>query len=291
MKTNTSIFKVIFLAIIIPFLVVGCSNGSNYKESDMIALDTTGETEIFETVTDAPATTSGNEENIPTQAQRKIIRNATIRMKVNNIEDASRLARNYALQYAGYISDERMENNSYSKENRFTVRVPQQYFDVLMDSISSLSIEIDSKNVSTIDVTEEYVDIESRLNTKREVKERYESILRAKAKTVEEVLNAEEKIRILQEEIEVAEGRLRYLTSNVSYSTIQVDVYEIIEEVEIKKESEFLQFFDDIKGGLRFGLYFIELVIVGLFHIWPLFIVGIIVRVIYVRRKKIKNNK
>jgi len=291
MKTNTSIFKVIFLVFLVPFIIVACSDGSRYKESNMIALDTTGETEVFEAVSDAPVTTSGNEESIPNQAQRKIIRNATIRMKVSSIEDASRLARNYALQYAGYVSDERMENNSYSKENRFTVRVPQQYFDVLMDSISSLSIEIDSKNVSTIDVTEEYVDIESRLSTKREVKERYESILRAKAKTVEEVLNAEEKIRILQEEIEVAEGRLRYLTSNVSYSTIQVDVYETITEVEIEEEGEFQQFFDDIKDGLGFGLSFIELVIVGLFHIWPLLIIGLIIRVIYVRRKRVKNNK
>lgn len=290
MKANTSIFKVIFLVLVVPFLIVACSDGSMHKES-MIALDTTGETETYEAVAVAPATTSGDEESIPNQPERKIIRNATIRMKVNNIEDASRLARNYALKYAGYISDERMENNSYSKENRFTVRVPQQYFDVVMDSISGLSIEIDSKNISTIDVTEEYVDIESRLSTKREVKERYESILRGRAKTVEEVLNAEEKIRVLQEEIEVAEGRLRYLTSNVSYSTIQVDVYEVIDEVEIEEESEFLQFFDNIKDGLRFGLSLIELVVVGLFHIWPLLIIGLIIRTIYVRRKKFKTSK
>lgn len=290
MKTNRSIFKVIFLILVVPFLIVACSDGSRYKES-MIALDTTGETETFEAVAVAPSTTSDSEESNLAQNQRKIIRNATIRMQVNNIETASRLARNYALQYAGYVSDERLENNDYSRENRFTVRVPQQYFDVLMDSISDLSIQIDSKNISTIDVTEEYVDIESRLNTKREVKERYESILRGRAKTVEEVLNAEEKIRILQEEIEVAEGRLRYLTSNVSYSTIQVDVYETIIPAEIEKESEFLQFFDDIKDGLRFGLYIIEKLIIGLLHIWPLLIIAVIVRMIYVRRKKMKSNK
>jgi len=113
-------------------------------------------------------------------------------MKVESVEEATHLARKYAMQYGGYVSDERMENNSYAKESRFTMRVPQDYFEIVMDSIDGISIQIDTKNVSTVDVTEEYVDIQSRLKTKREVKERYESILRTRAKTVKEVLNAEE---------------------------------------------------------------------------------------------------
>ncbi|MBQ0740603.1 DUF4349 domain-containing protein, partial [Aquimarina celericrescens] len=89
-------------------------------------------------------------------------------------------------------------------------------FDIVLDSICKTAEFVDFKNISTIDVTEEYVDITSRLKTKVEVKQRYETILRTKAKTVEDILMAEEKLSKLQEEIESAQGRLKYLGSKVT---------------------------------------------------------------------------
>lgn len=281
MKTNTSTLKVILLVILFPLLIASCSNNSKYENSDNIMVEPTGESKAFKTV----SVPSQEKDDTSLQENIKIIRNANLRMKVDGIEEATHLARIYASQYAGYVSDERMENNTYSKENRFTIRVPQEHFEVLMDSISSLSDHIDTKNVSTIDVTEEYVDIQSRLKTKREVKERYESILRSRAKTVEEVLNAEEKIRVLQEEIEVAEGRLRYMTSNISYSTIQVDVYEIIDDIDTDGSEE-PSFIDDVKDSLRFGLSIIEVFILLLLRIWPLVVVGTVFGVFLYRKKK-----
>lgn len=282
MKTNTSMLKVTFLILFFSVFVTSCNHSPEYAdENTSIPIESTGETPAFKTVT----ATSGSNEPKQIQDQIKIIRNASLRMEVKNIEEATRIARQYTLQYAGYISDERMKNTHYSKENRFTIRVPQEYFDVLMDSISSLSDHIDSKNVSTIDVTEEYVDIQSRLQTKIEVKKRYEDILRSKAKTVKEVLQAEEKIRILQEEIEVAEGRLRYMTTNVSYSTIQIDVYETVSEVTDPRDEE-PSFWDEIKDSLRFGLSIIEGVILFLLHIWPITIIALTLGVSIFRKRK-----
>lgn len=278
MKTNTSMLKVAFLILIFLVFVTSCNHSSEYaNEKASIPVESTGETPAFKTVT----------ANKPKQIQEqvKIIRNASLRMEVKDIEEATRIARRYTSQYAGYVSDERMKNTYYSKENRFTIRVPQEYFDTLMDSISSLSDHIDSKSVSTIDVTEEYVDIQSRLQTKKEVKKRYEDILRSKAKTVKEVLQAEEKIRILQEEIEVAEGRLRYMTTNVSYSTIQIDVYETISEIDDVRDEK-PSFWDKIKDSLRFGLSLIEGVILFLLHIWPVTIIALTLGVSIFKKRK-----
>ena len=80
-----------------------------------------------------------------------------------------------------------------------------------MDSINNSVEFIDYENITTKDVTEEYIDLESRLNTKLEVKQRYESILRKQAKTVKDILATEEKLQIIQEEIESVQGRLKYL--------------------------------------------------------------------------------
>ena len=109
--------------------------------------------------------------------------------------------------------------------------------------------------------------------------------MRSKAKTVKEILQAEEKIRILQEEIEVAEGRLRYMTTNVSYSTIQIDVYETVSEVAGPRDEE-PSFWDDVKDSLRFGLSIIEGVILFLLHIWPITIMAFVIGVSLYRRKR-----
>ncbi|GGX16647.1 hypothetical protein GCM10007384_17670 [Aquimarina muelleri] len=215
----------------------------------------------------------------------KIIKEANCRIKVLDVEEATGLAKKIAAKYRGYVSDERFTNTNYSKENRFTIRVPQNNFDIVLDSICKTAEFVDFKNISTIDVTEEYVDITSRLKTKLEVKQRYETILRTKAKTVEDILMAEEKLSKLQEEIESAQGRLKYLGSKVTYSTIQLDIYEtIIPKVQSEKYT--LGFLDKAKKGLLFGWSVIEVLTLSLFYIWPLLILGIFGFIYFKWRRK-----
>lgn len=153
-----------------------------------------------------------------------------------------------------------------------------------MDSISKFAIFINYESITSKDVTEEFIDLQTRLNTKVEVKKRYENILRKKAKTVEEILATEEKLRVIQEEIEVTQGKLNYMSNKVSFSTIQVNLYQ---EVQYKEESKSYTktFLSKIKSGFSYGWAFIENLIILLTHIWPLFLLGIGV-LIYIKRKK-----
>ena len=104
-----------------------------------------------------------------------------------------------------------------------------------------------------------------------------------KAKTVEDVLAAEEKIRVIQEEIESREGRLRYLKDNVSLSTIHIEMYE---ETEQKLAVVYEEgFFSKAKGGFANGWNFILGLLVGLINIWPILLI-IILLILF--RKKLK---
>lgn len=192
------------------------------------------------------------------------------------------------MQYGAYISNMRFENNLFKKENRFTIKIPQTYFDAIMDSISSFSEFIDYENISTQDVTEEFVDLQSRLKTKIEVKERYESILRKNAITIEDILATEDKIRIIQEEIEAAQGRLKYISNKVAFSTIQIELYET---VDYKDEPATYNktFGTKIKNALSFGWEFLESLFIGILHIWPLIIIGTILFIYF--RKRLRKNK
>ncbi|WP_438711369.1 DUF4349 domain-containing protein [Aquimarina muelleri] len=274
-------------------LCCSCSKMENkhHMDTENIMMEETGETSSLSGVQQdiKEETALGADKIQPEKGnidfELKIIKEANCRIKVLDVEEATGLAKKIAAKYRGYVSDERFTNTNYSKENRFTIRVPQNNFDIVLDSICKTAEFVNFKNISTIDVTEEYVDITSRLKTKLEVKQRYETILRTKAKTVEDILMAEEKLSKLQEEIESAQGRLKYLGSKVTYSTIQLDIYEtIIPKVQSEKYT--LGFLDKAKKGLLFGWSVIEALTLSLFYIWPLLILGIFGFIYFKWRRK-----
>ncbi|QIE59176.1 DUF4349 domain-containing protein [Rasiella rasia] len=268
-------FKLIVAALCISVLV-GCQN-SSYKED--FAMEPVDVTESYQAVEE----NTDDKKTLDTPIDLKIIKSASARYKVKNVKLATAKVKAMAQQYNGYISDLRFENNLYEKQNRFTIKIPNAHFDALLDSIASVALFTEFENITTQDVTEEYLDIETRLATKLEVKKRYEEILRKNAKTVEDILATEEKLRRLQEEIEAAQGRLKYLGNKVSYSTVQIDLFESVEYKE-EPESYTKTFFDKAGNGFSFGWELIETIILGLIHIWPVVLV-IILLVLFLRSK------
>jgi len=132
-------------------------------------------------------------------------------------------------------------------------------------------------------VTSEYIDFEARLKTKLAVKERYELILRNKAKSVKDLLDVEEKLQRIQEEIESSQGQLKYLTCKVAFSTIQIDLYET---VEYKEEPEQYKktFLSEIKTGFVSGWNILESFLVGIVHVWPLLVIGFLL-FLFIRKR------
>jgi len=278
-KRKTQWIKVTVFVLLVT-TIFACGQ-SNYNEDLSVAK--VAITENYEAVEEITATPNAEIVEVPTDL--KIIKSGSARYKVKDVKKAMAEVKKIAAVYDGYISDLRFENTLYQKQNRFTIKVPNQNFDALMDTISGVSIFTEYENITTKDVTEEYIDLQTRLKTKLEVKERYETILRKNAKTVEDILATEEKLRGLQEEIESAQGRLKYLTNKVAYSTLQVDLYE---EVEYKEEpTSYTKSFTDKAGnGFTFGWELIEAILIGLIHIWPLLLGAIIV--IFVLKKVLK---
>jgi len=213
----------------------------------------------------------------------KIIKTGEVRYQVKNVEEFTDQVKKTIKSIGGYISNLQFQNNRYSLENKFTVKIPQKYFDLVLDSINNSVEFIDYENISTRDVTEEYMDLEARLKTKLEVKTRYETILRKQAKTVKEILETEEKLGDIQEEIEAAQGKLKYLKNRVTYSTITIELYE---KVEYKEEpiSYEKSFWSKSKEGFSNGWTLISILAIGIINIWPLILFGSLL-FFFLRRK------
>ena len=217
-------------------------------------------------------------------SKRKIIRTGDMKFKVNSLEKSTKVIQALTQKCNGFISNMNQNNSSYLASNILAVRVPIDQFDYFLFQMKEEALYADYIRVNAKDVTEEFIDIENRLKTKKEVQRRYIEILQNKAKTVEDVLAAEEKIRVIQEEIESREGRLRYLKDNIALSTINIEMYEEIEAgaVAVVHEKGFLS---KAKDGFVNGWNFILELLVGLINIWP---VLLIVSLVVLFRKRLK---
>jgi Domain of unknown function (DUF4349) len=157
--------------------------------------------------------------------ERKVIKTGNIRFKTKDIDKTRQAITNAVNALKGYVSEESQTSDGTNSEMHLTVRVPAQYFDSLMTIINSNAEYFDSKNIHTQDVTEEFIDVTTRIRTKKSLESQFLSVLK-QAKSIKEIMEVQRELNTVREEIESAEGRLRYLSSQVSYSTLTLVFYK-----------------------------------------------------------------
>jgi hypothetical protein len=82
---------------------------------------------------------------------------------------------------------------------------------------------VQRRHVKGEDVTEQYVDVETRLKNNLALRDRFRDLL-AKAKDVKEILLIEAELNRIQSEIDSMEARMRVLKDQIQMSTIRVSL-------------------------------------------------------------------
>jgi len=218
--------------------------------------------------------------------EKKIIKTAEISIEVEDFKKARTGLDALLKKYNAYVSDESEQNYDYQISDDLVIRVKAENFDSLLNNVSGLAVHVNSKHVKLSDVTEEFIDITARLKNKKQVEQQYLEILK-KARTIDEILKVNEHLRLIREEIESKEGRLKYLRSQVSLSTVYLNMVQIIESEDYPGFGA--KFIKAIEGGWAGILVFI----IGLVYMWPfiiliVFIIWLIVR--YRKKRKQKQN-
>lgn len=221
-----------------------------------------------------------------TVSKKKIIKDGNISVKTNDIIASKKGIDDLLKKLNAYYESEDLQNNDQTISYDLKIRVPADNFEKLISSIENGKDEIKSKSIQARDVTEEYVDIETRLTNKREYLKRYKDLL-SKASTVKDILAIEENIRTLQEEIESKEGRLKYLSDQVSFSTLDINLY---------KEKEFIykpqpkdKFSERVKKSLSNGWTSVVDFVLWTITIWPYIILTLVSY--FIVRRVIKKRK
>ncbi len=115
-----------------------------------------------------------------------------------------------------------------------TIRVPVERFDEAMNRIQEMAVEVRRADRSSEDVTEEYVDLQARLENLEATADRVRSFL-DQAATVEEALAVNQELSRLEEEIEAYKGRIQFLENRADFSTITVNLTpdELAQPIEV----------------------------------------------------------
>jgi hypothetical protein len=203
----------------------------------------------------------------------KLIKTAHYRFQVKSVKESTHAFQAAIRKFPAYISSSNLILENTTLENKITIRVQSEYFQDLLEEIDKQALFTNFRNIETDDVAKEFVDLESRLKTKREVEERYSHILRTKAGTIKELLEAEKQIGALHEEIEATVSRINYLNDQVSYSCINLEYYETAAETRVENGNAIgRQFAEALSTGLQ-GVINLG---IALAYIWPLIIVTLL---------------
>src|SRR6201989_116734 len=140
---------------------------------------------------------------------KKVIKNGNMKLQVGDIKKAQSQVADILKKNNAYIQTEQFQNTDVDDNLDLVIRVPHKNFDALINSFSDGVGSVLSKNISSDDVTEEYTNVSIKLANKRIYLEKYRDMLRS-ASTTKDMIEIQEKIRELEDEIDVAEGRLRF---------------------------------------------------------------------------------
>jgi len=200
---------------------------------------------------------------------RKVIKKGEIEFETTDLDETKSLIVQTVRELDGYIENDKVVNSTHRLEHRLIIRVPADKFDELLENISEGVEKFDRKNIDVLDVTEEYIDVQSRVKTKKELQARYTELL-AQATGVDDMLNIEREIGKLQTEIESAEGRMRYLHDRIAFSTLTVTCYQKVES-----ETDKFSFSSELKDGMKAGWEMFLWFIIGLSYLWVFILLGI----------------
>lgn len=150
---------------------------------------------------------------------RMLIWSAWLSIEVVDVNQTVTRVADIAKQSGGYV-----ENQSNSGEERanLNLRVPVDSLKSTMASLESLG-NVTSRQVTSKDVTEQYVDIDARLKTMIALRDRLRTLL-GKAEDVTDVLAIEKELTRVQADIDSMNARLKALKGKVDLASISLSI-------------------------------------------------------------------
>ncbi len=161
--------------------------------------------------------------------ERMVTRNANLTLVVTDpaqsVDDITQMAQ----EMDGYVVSSNIYVTTYGEtETRahsasITIRIPSDKLDDALEILEGNAVEVRNRNVYGQDITQEYIDNESRLRNLEAAEEQLLNIMEGATET-EDVLDVFAELTRIRSEIEVIKGRLQYLEQSAETSSISIEL-------------------------------------------------------------------
>jgi hypothetical protein len=159
--------------------------------------------------------------------ERMIIWTGDVSLIVEDAGESLEEVEAIAKDLGGYVVNSSSWYQEEQLRARLTIRVPAGEFDAAMARLADLAIQVESRNISTQDVTEEYTDLDARLRnleaTETELLELLTEV-RERTSKAEDILAVHRELTNIRSQIEQLKGRMQYLEKMTAMATINVEL-------------------------------------------------------------------
>ena len=163
--------------------------------------------------------------------ERKIIYTTTLQLRVVDLDAAAQRVQELVKQQKGYIASSDISGVSdynYDRSARWVVRVPVANYRSFLDEAKAFGT-VAQETSTAEDVTEQYLDVEAQIKNKRVEEERFIELLKNATAKLEDILAVEKELSRVRGEIEQAEGKKRYLENRTDFTTVTLQITQVIE--------------------------------------------------------------
>jgi hypothetical protein len=154
---------------------------------------------------------------------RKIVKNAEISLQVQDTNNAIDQVTGLATDFSGYVVSSRTWDEGPYRLATVTISVPVDSFEQALRRLHSLAVKVLREQSTGEDVTEQYVDLESRLRNLEATQTRIRAFLE-QAVSVQEALEVNRQLTEIEGQIEDVKGKMQYLKARAAFSTIAVSL-------------------------------------------------------------------
>ena len=201
------------------------SGREGFDDSDSMAAESEAMSEEAEEASDGASTGFFQGAPLTAEAQasiqpqnRVIVRTVDMGIIVEDVPDTADGIIDIAEESGGWqVGSER----SHRHQAWLSVRVPAETLESFVASIRDMAVRVEFETSTSQDVTDEFVDNQSRLKGLRATEERLLEFL-GQSTRVEDALKVQEELTRVQLEIESIQGRLRFLSQTAAYSLVNL---------------------------------------------------------------------
>ncbi|MFW6174306.1 MAG: DUF4349 domain-containing protein [Chloroflexota bacterium] len=156
--------------------------------------------------------------------ERMVVRNADMSIVVEDVEDAVGRVTAAVDELDGTVLESRRQGQGEDFQSAFmSFRVPSERLDEALSRVREIAGSVESERVTSQDVTEEFVDVQARLENLRATEQRLTQLYE-RADSVGQVLEVERELTRVRGDIESLEGRLQVLQRTTATSRVNLEI-------------------------------------------------------------------